>query len=127
MRGTLLVLLVAMAAVPSACGSAKSPTRPGIEADATIPITGSERLGWSQPGGSLDEVSALRFRLSIDGTPVELTGVSCAPAAAAGRYDCSAPLPRLSAGRHVLSLSAVDGSGLDGPASATLVVFVSGS
>jgi hypothetical protein len=125
MRGALVVILIATSLGPPACGSARSPTRPIVEGDA-LPVTGSERIGWSQLAGSIEEVSALRFRLTVDGTIVELPGVSCVPAGS-GRFDCSAPLPRMSPGRHLLSLRAIDSQGVEGPPSATLVVFVSSS
>ena len=128
MRRIVPVVLVVVSGALYGCGSSGTPTGPDVgNAAGAIPITGSERLGWSQEGDSVQEVSALRFRLSIDGSAVELTGVTCAPAAADGRFDCSAPLPRMSPGRHVLSLSAVNDSGQDGPASAILVVFLAQS
>jgi len=51
-------------------------------------------------------LDSYRFILWIDGTRTALSGATCVPAAS--DYDCSALLPQLTAGTHMLELSTVD-------------------
>jgi hypothetical protein len=64
------------------------------------------RLAWSQAAPSQAALNGYGFILFVDGSRMPLSGVSCS--AAATDYDCSAPLPSLPAGAHVLQMAAVD-------------------
>jgi hypothetical protein len=129
MRRAGPALLVLVFAVVPACGSSKSPTGPDTTGSTggAVAITGSERLGWSQPAASAEDAAALGYRLFVDASRVDVSGTACEPSTTLGVYECSAPLPRLSTGRHVLSLIAVDSRGVEGPPSLALTVIVSGS
>lgn len=117
-------ILVAVSATMAGCGSGKSPTS-ADPSGATTTITGSEQLGWTQAADAPD-AAAYTYLLYVDGTAVALTGVACARPAG-GDYSCMAPLPRLSTGRHVLELAAVNTAGTEGPRSPAIVVTVAGS
>src|ERR1700741_5440329 len=93
--------------VLTACdkGQPQPPGTPGEGAGGSPPA--SSRLAWSQQGASLSSVQAYHFRLFVDGSPTDLAGASCSGPGAPADFDCSAPLPRLSAGRRMLELAAV--------------------
>jgi hypothetical protein len=74
---------------------------------------------------SLDEANAYSYGMYVDGNRVLLSSPSCTAGTTGGSYDCSAGLPKLAAGQHVLELVAIDRSGNEGPRSARLVVTVS--
>lgn len=116
------MLVSVSASLVGACGSASSPSSPSDGTTGT-PITGSERIGWIQPAASLAHASSYSYKLYVDGnTRVSLGSPSCG--ATSTTYECSAALPQLSSGRHLLELVAVDAGGVEGPRSETLVVVV---
>jgi aldose sugar dehydrogenase len=67
-------------------------------------ITGRERIGWAQTASPAD-LSTYRYALYVDGTRRVLEGETCGPTADAATYDCSAPLPTMTAGAHTLELA----------------------
>ena len=88
-------------------------------------MTGVERLGWGQMAADSDELSTFHYAVYLDGARAELTGASCQPPAspASAIFDCSAPIPAMSAGAHTLELAAfivVDGAPLESARSAPL-------
>lgn len=91
--------------------SAPAPTEPGATA-----VTGRERLAWTYdayPG-------AVLFRAYVDGTPVDLAEPSCE--SAADGHTCSAPLPSLTPGVHVIAVSAVAAGDIEGERSSPITV-----
>jgi hypothetical protein len=88
---------------------------------AAIPINGGERIAWIQDAESLAAARAFNFVVYVDGARSSLAGVSCADAS--GQAECSAPLPRLSSGRHTLEIAAV-AAGKEGEKSTTITVEV---
>ena len=91
--------------------AAPAPTEPGATA-----VTGRERLAWTYdayPG-------AVLFRAYIDGTPVDLSEPSCQ--SAADGHACSAPLPPLTPGVHVIEVSAVAAGDIEGERSSPITV-----
>jgi hypothetical protein len=133
-RRELLVVVAAVvvavsAAMSVACGSSSSPTaadRPPTSGDGT-PITGTERLGWTQAASSLDEARSYSYAVYVDGSRTLLNSPTCAAGATPSAYDCAAPLPRLAAGRHVLEVVAIDPRGAEGPRSQPLIVVMAAS
>ncbi len=81
-----------------------------------IVVTGTERLAWDQPG----DTSGLLFRAHIDGTPVELNSATCA--ASPDTAVCSTPLPPLTDGVHVISVTAITESGTESVSSNPITV-----
>jgi glucose/arabinose dehydrogenase len=74
-------------------------------------ITGSERLGWEQRALDDTDIGTYRYVVYVDGARVELSDVACGTAAGSAALACSARLPPLTAGTHVLELASfiVDG------------------
>lgn len=84
---------------------------------------GGGRLAWTQPGAPSD-VSTYQYALYVDGERRVLQGAGCNPSASDGS-DCTAPVPPLGPGRHVLQLAAFvvsDDTVIEGPRSASLEV-----
>jgi glucose/arabinose dehydrogenase len=111
--------------VTIACGK-DTPPPPTVTPGPPQSVTGAERLGWSQTAASNDVLSTYRYAMYVDGDRTELTGAACQPPASptSADFDCSAPLPAMSAGFHTLELATfiVDGSVLESARSAPLQV-----
>ena len=125
------LIAITITAVAACGGGSRPPTEPPTQPPATpptnspTPITGRERIGWTQPASS---VADYVFSIYVDNTRVELTGTSCT--AASGAFDCDAPLPPLTNGTHTLQLAAAIRSGeslVEGAKSAAITVTVSGT
>lgn len=125
-RAALVVLALVATAT---CGSSpQAPTAPntgtgGSGTDSNT-ITGTEHVGWTQAAASLDAARAFTYLMYVDASPTALTGVTCQAAASAGSYNCTAPLPRLTSGRHELTISATDTAGAESAQSAPIIVTV---
>jgi hypothetical protein len=77
MRGFWILITLFAAA----CGSSTPPppstgTGGGVES-----ITGSERIGWDQPGTDTVELATFGYAIYVDNARSELTDTSCASAA----------------------------------------------
>jgi glucose/arabinose dehydrogenase len=122
----IAAIAYAVALLAAAC-SKSSPPPPEVTPPAGgETINGTERLGWTQRAADAVELSAVRYAIYVDGTRSELAGASCAPAAAADGFACSARLPTLTAGAHTIELASfvTDGSLLESARSAPLRVTV---
>ena len=120
-----LIVVVALAVV-AGC-SRSSPAPPEVTPPAAgETINGTERIGWNQRAADAVELAAVRYAIYVDGMRSELAGASCATAATADGFACSARLPTLSAGAHTLELASyvTDGSVLESARSAPLRVTV---
>jgi glucose/arabinose dehydrogenase len=74
------------------------------------------------------ELATVQYAVYIDNTRQILTGVTCGSAASESGFDCSAPLPTLTAGSHTLELASfvtASGGVLESARSAPLRVFMS--
>lgn len=70
-------------------------------------ISGRERLTWDQAAASISEARNLRYVAFVDGAATDLRDFSCSPAPDdAPGFVCSAPIPRMTAGVHVIELAA---------------------
>jgi glucose/arabinose dehydrogenase len=85
-------------------------------------VTGSERLGWTQSAPSAGDLATFHYAVYLDGSRSELAGATCEPTQSETVYQCSAPLPAMSAGPHTIELAAfiVDGGVLESPRSAPI-------
>jgi len=101
-RLLLTSLLVTLAAL-TACRD-RPPPAPAPPGPSDETISGRGRVGWTQTGNSPAEIATYRYSLYIDGQRTILEDYGCAPGASDATLDCSAPLPRLTAGRHTLEL-----------------------
>ncbi len=102
MRRLAPALIAAVAA--ASCSSDGAPAAP--PGSSPTPPAAVTRLAWSQAAPSQSALNGYSFVLFVDGSRMPLAGVSCT--AAAADFDCSAPLPSLSAGAHLLAMAAVD-------------------
>jgi glucose/arabinose dehydrogenase len=117
----------AIAVVLSIACSNSTPSPPQVTPPSTVEtINGSERIGWTERAGDAVELSSVRYAIYVDGARSELASVSCDSTASADGFACSAKLPPLSAGAHILELASfvVDGSLLESARSASLHVNV---
>ena len=122
----IVAIASALALFAMAC-STSSPPPPEVTPPAGgETINGTERIGWTQRAADAVELAAVRYAIYVDGTRSELAGASCALAAAADGFACSARLPTLTAGAHTLELASfvTDGSLLESARSAALRVTV---
>src|SRR4029077_5184526 len=88
-----------------ACGkTAEAPAK--ATAEPAEQVAGTERFGGTQMAADNRGVSTFRYAAYVDGIRVELMDVSCKPSASptSTDFECSAPLPAMSAGAHVLEL-----------------------
>ena len=114
-----------------ACGK-KTQEVPAAAPPPAEHVAGSERFGWTQSASDRGELSTFRYAVYVDGARVELTDVSCEPssAAASTQFECSAPLPPMTAGTHALELVmfVVKDNGLrESPRSAPLMITKAGA
>jgi len=69
-----------------------------------IPITGLSKIGWTQPGQTPAQATAGVTTLYIDSTAgVTVKGVACTTTS--GLTTCTAPLPALTPGVHIMSIT----------------------
>ncbi len=90
-------------------------------------VTGNERFGWQQLAADAVELARIRYAVYIDGVRADLPDARCDQAATETGFSCSAPLPRLNNGSHLLELASfvIDGATvLEGARSAPLRVQV---
>src|SRR5262245_61513112 len=88
----------------------KSPDAPDTGSGNAEQITGNERVGWQQAAASSAELSTFRYNIYIDNVPVEMQGVTCGNASTSTGFSCSARLPSMTPGRHVLEITTfIDG------------------
>lgn len=86
---------------------APAPTPPTPAPTDPPLVTGSERLGWDQqllPGTQAAEYD---FAVYVDGMRSALSRVECARETNPREISCTAPLPQLEPGRHVLEMVAI--------------------
>jgi hypothetical protein len=73
-------------------------------------ITGRERIGWDQPAESVAALGGFQYAMYVNGTRTMLAGVTCDPTPRPEGFGCSAPLPAMLPGPHVLELASVAAS-----------------
>jgi glucose/arabinose dehydrogenase len=100
-RRTIRALLCG--AILAACDR-EPPMPPSVPASDER-VTGGERVGWDQRAADATGISTYRYAVYVDGARVELSDVVCAEAAGTAGFACSARLPPLTAGTHVLELA----------------------
>lgn len=99
-------------------GAGSSPP-PGAE--GAIRIRGNERIAWTQVAASAFDLRSHSYRIYVDNEGAPLGGVQCSETTILDGYSCTAPLPALSIGPHVLALSSIR-NGIESPRSAPLSV-----
>ena len=123
MRSWIFVALATVAAI--GCGKPpEPPIPPGAER-----ITGTERLGWSQEAGSVEELATFRYLVYVDNVARDADGLSCGATAGPAGFACTSRLPSMTPGLHELTLSAyieVAGTRLESERSSPISVFLVG-
>lgn len=99
-----------LGAIITACisaGGAQAPADEGGPDLELIPISGAERLAWNQQVTPDIDVESLRFVAFVDNVPADLRDVSCPrPTNGSIVYVCSARLPAMTQGTHVIEVAA---------------------
>ena len=120
-------MLVLCTAAVAGCDRDSSPSSPPPSGPAET-VTGRERVAWVQPSVSASDMMVLQYAAYIDGSRRVLEGFTCSPSSG-DSFECSAPLPQLTAGRHVFEIVTFFNSGtgvVESPRSAPLQLMVSG-
>ena len=120
-------MLVLCTAAVAGCDGDSSPSSPPPSGSAET-VTGRERVGWTQPSVSASDMMVLQYAAYIDGSRRVLEGFTCSPSSG-DTFECSAPLPQLTAGRHTFEIVTFFNSGtgvVESPRSAPLQLMVSG-
>jgi len=108
-------------------GCSKSPEPPQQQPPTGERITGSERIGWTQQATDSVELADFKYAVYVDGARSALADATCGSTPSSAGFDCSAPLPKMSAGSHSLEIAAYvdNGTILESPRSSPLLVIVS--
>lgn len=105
-------LFAAGVLLTAACGSDRGTPSTRVPAGTGQPdahlVNGSERLQWSQAVPDSFAIHRYSYVAYVDGTQVPLRGSVCSPHPDPAGYACSAPLPQLTPGRHILELATID-------------------
>jgi hypothetical protein len=106
-----------------ACGRPPEQRATALQSDQDI-ASGPQRLEWDQPALEGTDIASYRFLLRMDGVETELTP-TCGELLQSGVHLCSADLPALSSGRHVLTVVAIherDGKRFESRPSVSLTI-----
>ena len=119
-----LLLLVVLAC----CGGADPRKDPQPASPDEYVVQGWERLAWNQSAPSASDVARYDYAVYVDGQRRTLERVVCTPDRPSGGSVCTAPLPVLLPGRHLVEVVAVANVGgqlLESARSAPIVVTTS--
>jgi glucose/arabinose dehydrogenase len=121
--------IVLINAVLFACSEKPTvPATPSMGSSPEQTVGVNDRLAWDQHAADAAELGTFHYAIYVDGARSDLPDVSCTTVATGGAFACSARLPSMSPGRHLLELAAfitVDGSVLESAKSQGLqVTFV---
>jgi hypothetical protein len=119
MRIWWLSLICALA---MACGAHAKAQDSSLAGDP-IQVTSTDRLAWTQQADNPAAIQSYIYIVYVDGVRSTLENVRCRDTPGVGGFECSASLPRMSPGRHVLNLATSDGS-VESERSPDLVVNV---
>src|SRR5437763_4795299 len=128
---SIAVFATVIVCVASAACSGKPPApAPPIVTppSAGETITGAERIGWTERAADAVDLALVKYAIYVDGTRSELSASCDASTFTPDGVVCSAKLPALTTGAHVLELASfiVEGSVLESSRSAALRVTVTG-
>lgn len=112
-RVHLIALLVTIVAAGVAAAQDQTSTR----------VSGGERVEWQQYAASDDDFGALAFLIYVDGIPSPALDVHCRPRLTV--FVCTAPVPQLARGEHVIEMTARYSNGRESDRSSPLRVLMS--
>jgi hypothetical protein len=95
--------------------------------DGPMTVTGHEQVTWDQDASSLAEVNSYRFEPLIDGVLGNTLAARCNATSASQTFTCTAPLPSMSAGAHVLAIRTTDAQGNSSDPSAGIPLTMGGA
>jgi hypothetical protein len=127
-RGSSYALIPLTIGVVALASCRRDPGPPPPVGPPTASVSGAERIErieWDQPPLQGTDPMSYRFVAYIDEVKTELRDAACRARVRPAIYRCTATLPRLSAGRHMIRLSAIStstGKPLESPRSTVLVV-----
>jgi len=121
----VFLAVLVLVATAAACGSDDRPegADPAPSPGTGVPVRGTERLSWDQAAPSYQRLLQYTFNAYVDGTRTTLSGVDCLDSSGTAGFSCSARLPQMSNGAHVLELAAIVDS-LESSRSSPLAVTV---
>ena len=91
-------------------------------------VVGTESFGWTQVTAAGEAADGFLFVAYVDNAPAGAIAASCAVADNPLAAECSAPLPAMTTGQHVLQLTAVSRSTrMESPLSSGILLEVLGS
>jgi glucose/arabinose dehydrogenase len=126
-----LLTILALAVTMTAACSDTPPASSASPAGGGETVTGTERIGWTQPAASASDLAVYRFAVYVNGVRRLLENAACATTGNAAGFGCQAPLPALGPGTHTLELAAFflaeGGAVVEGARSAPLRVTVRAS
>ena len=124
-----LALIVVTCLCVAGCDKKEPETPDPGDPSGEVPVSPGDRLGWMQQAADAVQVASFQYALYVDGSRMPLSNATCTAAASGTGFDCSAPMPTLSAGSHTIELASfvVDGAlTIESVRSAPLRVFFSG-
>jgi hypothetical protein len=111
--------------VLSSCRPDPGPPPPAPPVEEAL--NGGERLAWHQEVLPGTDLPTYEFALYVDGVRRYLAGATCDLTPAAAGHACSAPLPQLGRGRHLVVIAATcefGGRRREGPPSVPLMLTI---
>jgi len=114
--------LFAVLLLGAGCDGGSDPPSEGAPPGSSyLPVRGNERIAWSQPIES-GSVNGYQFVALIDDNQAALSDVQCTGGGSSA--ECSAPLPRMTPGRHRFQLVAINTQGVQSAPSEPLFLDV---
>jgi len=121
--GSAALLLICL----SACNGQR-PQAPSSASVGELRITGNERLRWTQAASDFRDLTACSYWVYVDDVRLPLEA-QCSYQPSQSSHTCTAPLPRMAPGRHILELTTSASQAPEAPESPRserLVVFMTG-
>src|SRR5438477_13066160 len=101
-----ICVTVTVSVAIAACGGNTAPAPPSITPPSTgETITGAERIGWTERAADAVDLALVKYAIYVDGARSELPASCDDSTFSADGFACSAKLPALTAGAHVLELA----------------------
>src|SRR5688500_7379157 len=121
MASRRMAAFVSAGLVVASCGGSPIEPSPAGSGDAPPTTAGRSRLAWDQAAASSQALATFQFTLYLDGQRATLEDVRCPGATTPAGFSCSGLLPVLTAGRHVLEVTATV-AGIESPRSPALTI-----
>src|SRR5437870_1740557 len=87
----VLCWALVLCGMAAACGNS-APPPPVVVPGPVESISGTERIGWTQPAADAGEIATFRYVLYVDGSRFELNAAECVHSSGRGEFSCASPL-----------------------------------